>query len=74
MPFSFSFATRLGGILAVSLLAAPSASAQLTEIPAQRLGLVPLPREVKAYTATYALPQKVSIYAVGKDGGMWPVC
>ncbi len=49
------------------LLAAPPALAQGPEIPAQRLGLVPLPREVKAYAATYALPQKISIYAVGKD-------
>ena len=68
MPLSFSLAARLGGILLGSLLAGRPALAQLTELPAQQLGLVPLPREVKAYTATYALPQKVSIYAVGKDG------
>ncbi len=49
------------------LLASRPALAQLKEIPAQRLGLVPLPREVKAYAATYALPQKIRIYAVSPD-------
>ncbi|WP_151089401.1 beta-N-acetylhexosaminidase [Hymenobacter baengnokdamensis] len=67
MVFSFSFIPRLVGLLAVSLLAAAPARAQPAEVPAQSLGLVPLPRQVKAYAATYALPQKISLYAVSKD-------
>lgn len=67
MLFSFSLTARLFGLLATGLLAGQPALAQLPEIPAQRLGLVPLPREVKAYAATYALPQKISIYAVSPD-------
>ncbi len=63
MPFMLSFKARLFGLLLAALLAGRPVLAQLPEIPAQRLGLVPLPRDVKAYAATYALPQKISIYA-----------
>jgi hexosaminidase len=41
--------------------------AQSSEISAKNLGLVPLPREVKAYAGTYALPQQLSIYAASAD-------
>ncbi len=67
MPFKRSLPTPLLKLLAVSFLAVQPALAQVAEIPAQSLGLVPLPREVKAYAATYSLPQKISIYAAGKD-------
>ncbi|WP_210514705.1 beta-N-acetylhexosaminidase [Hymenobacter terricola] len=67
MPFFLSFKFRLSTLLAAGLLATGPALAQLPEIPAQRLGLVPLPREVKTYAATYALPQKISIYAASAD-------
>ena len=63
MSFRFPFNIWLTGLLVVGLLDGRPAAAQLAEVPAQRLGLVPLPREVKAYAATYALPQKISIYA-----------
>ena len=63
MSFRFPFNIWLTGLLLVGLLDGRPAAAQLAEVPAQRLGLVPLPREVKAYAATYALPQKISIYA-----------
>ncbi|HEX8424686.1 beta-N-acetylhexosaminidase [Hymenobacter sp.] len=58
---------RFVGLLATGLLGSSLAQAQLTEMPVQSLGLVPLPREVKAYTATYALPQKISVYARSAD-------
>ncbi|WP_375438389.1 glycoside hydrolase family 20 zincin-like fold domain-containing protein, partial [uncultured Hymenobacter sp.] len=64
MLFHFTLKARLCGLLTAGLLTSQLALAQLSEIPAQTLGLVPLPREVKAYAATYALPQKISIYAV----------
>ena len=67
MPFSFSLRAPLFGLLTITLLTALPAVAQTKEIPAQSLGLVPQPREVKAYAATYALPRKISIYAKSKD-------
>ena len=60
-----SLLTRLSGLLAVSLLLTTSAAAQST--PADRLGLLPLPREVSTSAGTYALPQKISLYAVSAD-------
>ncbi|UOG77506.1 family 20 glycosylhydrolase (plasmid) [Hymenobacter tibetensis] len=63
MLFTLTLKARVCGLLATGLLASQVALAQSTEIPAQSLGLVPLPREVKAYAATYALPQKISVYA-----------
>ena len=67
MPFTLSFPTPLVKLLAVSSLAVQPALAQVAEIPAQRLGLVPQPREVKAYAATYTLPATTSIYAASAD-------
>ncbi|MBG8553929.1 beta-N-acetylhexosaminidase [Hymenobacter guriensis] len=67
MRFNVSCTSWLGGILALQIFLGAPVQAQLAEVPAQSLGLVPLPREVKAYAATYSLPQKVSIYATGKD-------
>jgi len=63
MLFNLTLKARVCGLLATGLLASQVALAQSAEIPAQSLGLVPLPREVKAYAATYALPQKISVYA-----------
>ncbi|TDN38713.1 beta-N-acetylhexosaminidase [Hymenobacter sp. UV11] len=53
----------------LSMLAAGLLASQpvLAQQPAPVLGLVPLPREVKTSAGAYALPQKISIYAVGKD-------
>ncbi len=51
-------------MLVASLLASSPALAQQ---PTPPLGLVPLPREVKMAAGTYALPQKISIFAAGKD-------
>ena len=69
MLFPSPVLARCFTLLALGLLASqPTRAQQPAEIPAQRLGLLPLPHEVKAYAATYALPQKVSIYATGKDG------
>ena len=64
MFFHCTLKARVCGLLAMGLLTSQVSLAQLSEIPAQSLGLVPLPREVKAYSATYALPQKISVYAV----------
>ncbi|MDF7815654.1 family 20 glycosylhydrolase [Hymenobacter sp. YC55] len=64
MLFNFLLKARVYGLLATGLLTSQTALAQGSEISAQSLGLVPLPREVKAYSATYALPQKISVYAV----------
>jgi hexosaminidase len=61
---STSFSARLVSVLAAGLLASQPALAQQ---PAQRLGLIPLPREVSTSAGTYTLPQKISIYAPGKD-------
>ncbi|MBF9224234.1 beta-N-acetylhexosaminidase [Hymenobacter ruricola] len=66
MPFSLSTPRRLGLLLA-GFLATHQVLGQSAEAPAQRLGLVPLPREVQAPAGTYALPQKISIYARSKD-------
>jgi hexosaminidase len=54
-------------LLASALLIGQPLRAQVKEISAQSLGIIPLPLEVKAYDATYALPQKVTIYAKSKD-------
>ncbi|UYZ63638.1 beta-N-acetylhexosaminidase [Hymenobacter weizhouensis] len=54
-------------LLVVALLGSQPSLAQTKEIPASTLGLVPLPLEVKAYAATYALPATVSIYARSQD-------
>ncbi len=51
-------------MLAAGLLAGRPVRAQQ---PAPVLGLVPLPREVKTPAGAYVLPQKISIYAAGKD-------
>lgn len=51
-------------MLAAGLLAGQPVLAQQ---PAPVLGLVPLPREVKTSAGAYVLPQKISIYAAGKD-------
>ncbi|GGF13157.1 beta-N-acetylhexosaminidase [Hymenobacter cavernae] len=67
MPFNFLLTTRILGLLTVGLLASQPALAQSAEISAQSLGLVPLPREVKAYAATYTLPQQISVYAASPD-------
>jgi hexosaminidase len=66
MPFSLFTPCRLGLLLA-GFLSTYQALGQGSEVPAQRLGLVPLPREVQASAGTYALPQKISIYARSKD-------
>jgi hexosaminidase len=66
MPFPVSVPSRLALLLA-GFLSTSAALGQGTEAPAQRLGLVPLPREVKTTAGTYALPPKISIYARSKD-------
>jgi len=53
-------------VFTCSLVFNPS-YAQLKEIPANSLGLVPLPLNVKAYAAEYTLPAKVMIAAKTKD-------
>lgn len=65
MPFRFP--TPPGALLAAAALLTSFSAAAQTEIPADKLGLVPLPRVVQAYAATYALPQKISLYARSKD-------
>lgn len=67
MPFPYSLPTRVLLLASAILLGAQAALAQPTETPAQRLGLIPLPREVKTSAGAYSLPQKVSIYAVSPD-------
>ena len=63
MRFPLALPTRLRTIFVASLLAsAPALAQQPTP-----LALVPLPREVDRAAGTYALPQKISIYAAGKD-------
>ncbi|UOQ69859.1 beta-N-acetylhexosaminidase [Hymenobacter volaticus] len=64
MLFNLTLKARVCGLLATGLLTSQIALAQGSEISAQSLGLVPLPREVKAYAATYVLPQKINVYAV----------
>ena len=64
MPSCCCLSARLLPFLLTGLLATHPARAQQ---PAQSMGLVPLPREVKTSAGTYALPQKISIYAPGKD-------
>ena len=54
--------TRFGILLATGLLLGAPVLAQQPDTP---LGLVPLPREVQTSAGTYALPQKVSVYATG---------
>ncbi|MBO2011180.1 beta-N-acetylhexosaminidase [Hymenobacter negativus] len=66
MPFPVSVPSRLGLLLA-GVLSTFSVLGQGSQTPAQRLGLVPLPREVKATAGMYPLPQKLSIYATSKD-------
>ena len=61
-----SLLTRLGGLLAASLLLTTTPAAAQTTA-ADRLGLLPLPREVSTTAGTYALPQKVSLSAVSAD-------
>ncbi|TGD77661.1 beta-N-acetylhexosaminidase [Hymenobacter wooponensis] len=67
MPFNFALSARVFLLLSALLLLGQSAAAQLAETPAQQLGLIPLPREVKMSAGTYALPQKINIYAVSAD-------
>jgi hexosaminidase len=67
MTFNWFFAPRSLGLLLTGLLTSQLSMAQSSEIPAKNLGLVPLPREVKAYAGTYALPQQLSIYAASAD-------
>jgi len=67
MPRQISLTTGLCALLTVGLLTDLPTRAQQVALPPQSLGLVPLPREVKTFAGTYALPQKVSIYAVSKD-------
>ena len=64
MPSCCRLSARLLLYLLIGLLATHPARAQQS---AQSMGLVPLPREVKTSVGTYALPQKISIYAPGKD-------
>ena len=61
------FKVQLPGLLVALLLASAPALAQLKEVSNKTLGLVPLPLDVKAYAGTYALPNKISIYAKSKD-------
>ncbi|MBX0293041.1 family 20 glycosylhydrolase [Hymenobacter sp. HSC-4F20] len=63
MPVRFSLPTRFFVVASVIFLAGQPGLAQQAETPAQRLGLIPLPREVKTSAGTYSLPQKISIYA-----------
>jgi hexosaminidase len=67
MTFNWFFAPRSLGLLLTGLLTSQLSMAQSSEISAKNLGLVPLPREVKAYAGTYALPQQLSIYAASAD-------
>ena len=64
MPSCLGRPAHLFPFLLTALLAGHPTRAQQ---PAQSLGLVPLPREVKTSAGTYALPQKISIYAPGRD-------
>ena len=65
MPVSVPF--RLGLLSLAGFLSISPVLGQGPAAPAQRLGLVPLPREVQTAAGTYALPQKISIYAKSKD-------
>jgi hexosaminidase len=67
MTFNWFFAPRSLGLLLTGLLTSQLSMAQSSEISAKNLGLVPLPREVKAYAGTYVLPQQLSIYAASAD-------
>jgi hexosaminidase len=67
MPFNFPLSARVLLVSSALLLLGQSAVAQLAATPAQQLGLIPLPREVKMSTGAYALPQKINIYAVSPD-------
>jgi hexosaminidase len=53
--------------LVLSWLGLILAHAQLKEIPADNLGLVPLPQEVTAYEGNFTLPARVVIAAKTKD-------
>ena len=65
MPTKASFFALLA---ALGLLAgAPALGQAPAPAPTTSLGLVPLPREVHTPAGSYALPQKISIYAAGKD-------
>jgi hexosaminidase len=67
MTFNWFFAPRSLSLLLTGLLTSQLSMAQSSEISAKNLGLVPLPREVKAYAGTYVLPQQLSIYAASAD-------
>ncbi|TGE06530.1 beta-N-acetylhexosaminidase [Hymenobacter fodinae] len=67
MPIRISLPSCLALVSAAFLLIGHPTSAQQAEAPAQRLGLIPLPREVKTSAGTYSLPQKISIYAVSPE-------
>lgn len=67
MTLPFAIRRLLLALLPIILLAGWPIMAQTQEIPAQSLGLVPQPREVKAYVATYALSRKISIYTKSKE-------
>jgi hexosaminidase len=67
MTFNWFFAPRSLSLLLTGLLTSQLSMAQSSKISAKNLGLVPLPREVKAYAGTYALPQQLSIYAASAD-------
>ncbi|QMU27326.1 beta-N-acetylhexosaminidase [Adhaeribacter radiodurans] len=54
-------------LLILSWISLLPASAQLKEISTENLGLVPLPKEVKAYEGKFTLPSKVIISAKTKD-------
>lgn len=54
-------------ILAAVFLIPAAGSAAPARIPADTLGIIPAPRSVKAYAATYALPQSVVIRARTAD-------
>ena len=54
-------------ILAAMLLLPAAASAAPAQIPADTLGIIPLPRAVKAYAATYTVPENVAISVRSAD-------